>query len=464
MSLHRLYEMSRRSFHAAQSGMKAAGQNVANADTPGYTRRRVTLRAEATGSGLYMQTAPGTATGNGVSVAGYSRVRDGLLASASWEAQTGLGAAEEEGRILGALEGLFPATGDGSLGKAMDRFWNGWSNLADYPTDNGARIALRSSAASLASTLNRLESDLTGLEKETGEAFRAGVEEANGILGEIAGLNATIQRASAQGVPDLAAEDRRDELVKELSAFAPVRTQQDDPAGYTIAIDGINVVQGDQAQLLEIDDTAQTPQLILGKTDVAFRPSEAGEDGKLGAWLRTLGETFPQTRASLDEMAEALVTEVNAIHQGGYGLDGATGRDFFDENGVTAASIRLSDDVLAEPNAIAASGEDGAAADNAVARSLADLRNQKVLGGGTETVESFAIHLASGIGGKVQRATTQAAAQGAVADHLDAMERSVSEVSLDEEMTNLIQYQQSFAASARVLSTAEAMIDTLLAM
>lgn len=456
--------MSRRSFQAAQSGMQAAGQNVANADTPGYTRRRVTLQADATRSGLYMQTAPGTITSNGVSVQAYSRVRDGLLAASSWEAQTGLGAATEEKRLLGAMEGLFPADGNGSLGEAMSRFWNGWSNLADYPADNGARIALRSSASTLASTLNRLERDLTGLEQETNEALSTGVEEVNELLNGIAELNATIQTAAAQGVPDLAAEDRRDELVKELSAFAPVRAQQDGSSGYTISIDGITVIQGDQAQMLEIDDTAQIPQVLFGNTGVAMRSREAGDDGKLGAWLRTLGETFPQTRTSLDEMAQALVTEVNAIHQGGYGLDGATGRDFFDPGGVTAGSIRLSDDVLGDPKAIAAAGEAGVTADNAVARDLADLRNQKVLGGGTETVETFAIHLTSGIGGKVQRAATQVAAQGAVADHLDAMERSISGVSLDEEMTNLIQHQQSFAASARVLSTAESMIDTLLAL
>ncbi len=87
-----------------------------------------------------------------------------------------------------------------------------------------------------------------------------------------------------------------------------------------------------------------------------------------------------------------------------------------------------------------------------------------MLNGGTETIETFATNLVAGIGASVQQASLQAVGQTAVLDHLAGMEQGVSGVSLDEEMTNLIQYQQAFAASARVLNTAQQMFDTLLAL
>ncbi|MDX1547922.1 MAG: flagellar hook-associated protein FlgK, partial [Rhodothermales bacterium] len=456
MSINQLFEISRRSFRALDAAMNTVADNVANANTEGYSRRRVRLQADAlTSPGVLMPTRHGSVSGLGVSVAAYERVRDGMLAASANDARTGLGAAQEEERLLAALESLFP-TGDGGVGSALDDFWNAWSDLADRPADTGLRTALRTQAGALADTLGRTAAGLDAFGSQTRSDLSAQVEAVNGLLDEIATINGTAEAARIQGSPDLAAEDRRDQLVQELSTYLPVEARQDGAAGYTVAIDGMTLVHGSTRTPLGLDADADPPVLLFGDTPVGI-DAPAGEDGRIGAALRTLGGAVPEARAALDALASTLVTEVNALHQTGFGLDGTGGRDFFDPAGTTAGSLALSADVAADPSAIAASGDPAAVGDNAVALAIGGLRTQPLMAGGTKTPDGFVTDLLAGIGGRLDAAAGQAAGQAAVVDHLDAMERGVSGVSIDEEMTHLIEYQQAFAASARVLNTAQSM-------
>lgn len=459
MSINRLFEISRRSFQTLQAGMNTVGQNVANAGTDGYSRRRVSMQADSVVSqGIIMRTRIGTATGAGVSVSSYDRLRDGLLAAASADARTALGGAEEEQRLLGALEGIFPV-GDGALGSVLGDFWDSWSHLADYPTDNGARLALRSSAEALTGTLHRADAALSLLEENTADVLATGIGEINTILQEIAAINETAEAARIKGSPDLVAEDRRDALVEQLSAFVPVKARPDGAAGYTVTVGGMAVVQGNHVNAFSLDDSGATPRVFFGETTVEYQ----ADDGKLGAWLGALSTTFPDTRAALDTFAGTLVAEVNTLHRAGFGLDGGTGRDFFDPAALAAGSIQLSADVQADAQAIAASADPAGAGDSSVALDIAALRTGTLFGA-SETPDEFLANLLGDIGAKAQEASTRAGAQSAVLNHLEGMERGISGVSLDEEMTQLIQYQQAYAATARVLDTARTMMDTLLAL
>ena len=463
MGINQLIESSRRSFRVFDGAMNTVSQNIANVNTPGFTRRRVMMRADSLASqGVIMRTPQHMATGAGVSMQAYERVRDTLLTSAEWDAHASLGAAQEDQRLLGALEGIFPV-GEGSLDSGLNDFWNAWSDLADNPTDNGVRLALREKASAVVSTLNRTDEALLLLQEGTEAVLAVGIDEINTRLSEIGDLNKRIQAARYAGSPDLAAEDRRDLLVKELSAYAPVKAVDDAETGYSVSINGMAAVEGERTFPLELDTSGPIPRVFYGDTTVEYN-APAGDDGQLGSWLRMLHDTLPNTRQSLDDIASTLVTEVNALHSAGYGLDGGTGRDFFDSTALSAGQIRLSADVLADSQAIAASGNPAAAGDSTVALDIAGLRTQLVMGGGTETIEEFATNLVANIGSGVHRASLKAVGQAAVVDHLAAMSQGISGVSLDEEMTNLIEYQQAFAASARVLDTAQQMFDTLLAL
>ncbi len=449
MSIQNLYRLSRRSFGVFSAQMNVAGQNVANAGTPGYSRRRLMVAPVGPPRGG-VQMRPAFAVGGGVSAQSLERVRDGLLASASGDARTGLGGADEETRLLSALEGTFGVGSGASLQDVMGGFWNAWSDLANNPTDTGVRTTLLSQAETVADTVGDLDANLARLAGETQTALGQSVGEVNGLLDEIAALNTQISAASAAGSPDLAAEDRRDAAVAELAAFVPVEVSSDGN-GYTVTIDGMVAVQGDEARGLTLDTPTGGPAAVRFEgTTVAFASSE----GQVGAQLRTLNDTIPATRAALDEFAAALVTQVNDAHAAGFGLDGSTGLNFFDPAGLTAGSVRLSDD-LDDPAKIAASGALGEPGNSDVALALAGLRT-----GFDEQV----VDLVSGVGAKLRAAKTAANGHFAVVSHLDAMQRGVSGVSLDEEMTNLLEAQHAYAAAARLLTTADEMMQTILAL
>ncbi len=463
MSINQLFNISRRSFQSLDAAMNVAGQNVANADTDGYHRRRVTLSpVNYAGRGVYSPGAGLRATGGGVDVATYERIRDRLLANAAWEARSSLGFADEQQRVLSSLESLFPVD-TGSLHDQLGAFWDAWSDLADNPLGTAERQSLSSLAQTLAASLNGLDDDISLLQENTTSALTETVNLINEKLAQIGALNETITVARNTGSPDLSAEDARDQLVGELAELIPTRVQEDENFGYVVSLNGMTMVQGGTTMALSVDTTTPPPVVSIGDTGVAV-PYGTSSDGKLGGQLSVLAGDLPAARTALNDLAEALVTRLNALHQTGYGLDGSTGNDFFDPAGVTAGSIQVSAAVLADPNVIAASGDPAAPGDNAVALALADLRNTDVLNGGNATMEEFAIDLLSSIGGAVASASSQAESQTAVIDHLQALESGVTGVSIDEEMTSLIQLQQAFSATARVLDAAQQMFDTLLAL
>ncbi|MFW5972455.1 MAG: flagellar hook-associated protein FlgK [Bacteroidota bacterium] len=464
MSIQQLISISRSSFRSLDAAMNATAQNVANMETEGYTRRRVTLQSDSLHvTGMYSPPAGRTATGAGVSVQEYERLRDVLLQKSGWEARSGLGGFEEQHRVLGTIEGLLSGNGTSSLSRQLDAFYDSWALLADQPNDSAVRLQLRSEAQGIASTLNRLDGDLAHLSGEIHTDLAATVGEANDLLKDIASLTETISLARNQGAPDLSAEDRRDQLIDTLSGLLPINVQADRREGFTITTDGMTLVQGAKAvELSTVDDGGVTKVGIGGEHYTLQQPTAAG--GRIGAQLETINVIIPEARAELDVIAERLVEKTNEAHRSGYGIDGSTGIDFFDATRTTAGSIRLSADVSAAGGhrLIAASTSDPGAGfyDSDVARTIAS--HGKGFDGGAPSASASFIDLTSSIGSRMKHASAEGTARAGVVDHLTALERGVSGVNLEEEMTSLIQFQQAYAASARVLNTAQEMMDTLL--
>ncbi len=464
MSIHQLFSLTRRSFQTIQAAINTAGQNVANANTEGYARRRVTLEAvNLRDVGIHMALPPRSATGLGVSVATYERLRDHLLDVALWNSQASLGAADEESRIFQVLESLLASNDKTGLPALLNEFWNRWADLADHPMDTGVREALYGQAQTLVDTFHRLARDLETLQGQTLTALQENVDKVNTLFKALAELNVAIREARLRGNPDLVAEDRRDTLVKQLAEHLPIQVQAQEDGTYHLIVSGMAVVQGDQVLPLTLSLSGSVPSLTFGTTGIPFRAPQ-GQDGKIGAQMRLLTQTLPEVRQDLDTLAATLVSSVNTLHTAGYGLDGLTGRPFFDPAATTAATIALSTDVQADRRAIAASGDPTAPGDNSTARQIAALRDALLLAGGSETTETFALNLAGRIGSAARDANDRLTRNRAVVDHLDALQQGVMGVSLDEELANLIRFQQAYAATARVLDTARQMMDTLLSL
>ena len=463
MSILQLIELTRRSFQTTTAAINVIGQNIANEQTEGYKRRRIELGASSSnGGGVFITNPLGVSTGNGVELTSIERIRDQLLASSTWEARSGLGASDEETRLLSAIENVFPSSTGGSINNVLNNFWDAWNDVANDPTDLGVRQALLNQASALSGTLNRVSSDLDALEERTITDLEVAVDEFNTTIDRIAELNAYIQAQRSSGTPDFAAEDERELLIRDLSELAPIHVQESEGNAFNITLNGMTVVQGQQTNPLTLDTTSTPASLSFANTTIAFSGRE-GDDGRIGALLRTLDTTIPTVKQELDTLTEALVTRINTLHSTGYGLDGNTGRDFFDAAGTTAGTLALSSD-LSDPRFIGASDNPDASAgeDNDIATAILNERLAEQATLSNRSFNDYAVSIVSNVGAKLETASGQFEGHAAVVNYLDALERGVSAVSVNEELTNLIQFQQTFSAAARVLNTAQIMMDELL--
>ncbi|MEF8866267.1 MAG: flagellar hook-associated protein FlgK [Salinibacter sp.] len=461
MSVNSLFDIGSRSLRAVNEQMDATSQNIANAESEGYRRRRVTLSSRSVATtGLYTSNGAQDVTASGVGVETFERVRDGMLEAAGNDAQSGESAAREEGRVLGVLEGALATGTDASLSASLEGLFDGFSDLANNPDSGGVREALLGKARQLTDTFGRLDERLGKLTSNTEDALQGNVGQANELLNKVASLNEKIQNAEAGGSPDYAAEDTRDQTIKELSKLMPVEVQEDRSEGFTLTVDGMTVVQGTESTNLTLkgtNDPSVSTTVEFGDTGVAFEPGDEG-GGEIGAQARLLGDTLPGVQNDLDALAGDVVQKVNGEHQSGFDQNGDTGENFFDPSETTAGSIQL-DSSIQGPSDIAAVAGDGSGnplpGDTSPAQNIADL---------SETLTPQATDLAANVGTRVQEAASKEEAQAAAGERIQAQIEDVSGVSIDQQMSNLIEQQQAFAASARVLTTARQVTDTLLSI
>nr|WP_272508009.1 flagellar hook-associated protein FlgK [Salinibacter ruber] len=592
-----MFDIGSTSLRAVGEKIDATSQNIANAESEGYRRRRVSLSSRSVAAtGLYASNGAQDVTSSGVGVEQFERVRDGMLVGARNEARSSESAAREEGRVLGVLEGALATDTDASLSDSLQGLADGFSNLANNPESQGVRESVLGRARQLTDTFGRLDQRLGELTTNTENALASNVEKANGLLNKVASLNEQIESARAGGSSDYAAEDQRDQTVKELSKLLPVEAQENRSDGYTLTVDGMTVVQGTEATNLNVDQSGDTPAVEFGKTGVEFTPGAEG-GGEIGAQARLLNDTLPGVQSDLNALADNVVKKVNAAHRKGADQNGDTGENFFvDKSGPssenTAGNIELNVDGPKDIAAVATPalgtpggkqtavtigqgdfgdssgagniearltvGSDGSAStvevssispdgnlpggmeggtfdvtveDNANTGELDFTINRPdgststetgvdVGSGGTtitlennggETIEldvgtafadsdvtsasgpkkfsvtvdnslpgdtspaqniadrasdltTGATDLAAGVGTQVQEAAAKEEAQAAVGERVQAQIEDVSGVSVDQQLSSLIEQQQQFAASAQVLTTAREVSRTLLSI
>ncbi len=412
---------------AEQQAIDVTGQNITNANTEGYSRETAVLQTKEPLriADLSSVTGEGGQLGTGVTVATYTRIRNTYL-DAQYRAQnTALGAASTQAEELGQAQGVFGEPSSTGLASQLSAFWSSWSELAENSSSEAAKITVVSAATQLTGTLHQLQSQLQSVEGQAAAQYAAitgPTGEVQSDAAQIAQLNHQIKLSlqAHQQPNDL--EDSRDLLLDKLSALANVTVTKE--------ADGTDTVTfGNAPKPLVEGSNVNWPQALT-----------AAAGGQLGALLELSSPTgaLASYQAGLNEVAKTLATSVNAIH---------TATPFF--SGTTAATI----EVAVTPAQVQASSE-GTPGGNDVALALAGLR-----GGATD--QRYAALIAQ-VGAGVHNAkTTQETAQ-AVLSAVSNQRQSVSGVSLDEEMTNLVTFQRGYQASAQALNVMDEMLDTLI--
>jgi flagellar hook-associated protein 1 FlgK len=434
-------ETTLRGILAQQLALNVTGHNIANANTPGYTRQ--TARMEAS----VPYTEPGTSRppqagqlGTGVTVAEYERVRDTFI-DVQLRAQTMRASAAEATRDgLQQVELALAEPSSNGLNSLLERYWSAWHDVSNSPENVATRQALAQSAASLVDGFRTFVSQLDTIASQTADNVTATLADVNSIGRQIGLLNDTISRARLVGDQPNDLLDQRDVLLDRLAQLGNVSVTEGALGSVDVTIGGATLVSG---------TTAST----LAETDFTSLTS-----GKRGGGLSDLRDTvLPGYRATIDGIASALITQTNTRHAAGFDLAGAAGGAFF--TGTGAGDIAVSSAILASPSLIAASGNGTPGnADNALA--IANLRSTPVVGG--STIDTAYVQLVTTVGSDAQEAQRTLENAALLAGSLEDRRQSVSGVSLDEEMTNLVKFQRGYQASARAMSAVDSMLETLI--
>jgi flagellar hook-associated protein 1 FlgK len=421
---------------AQRRALDIAGQNVANANTEGYSRQRVLMNS--VGAPAVAGIWSGTSFTGGVSITGVDRIRDALLETRGQQAHGGLADLTTTQTVLGQVEQLFPEPSDNGLSTALSGLWSSFHDVANQPADLGTRTALLQRAATVTDWLNEASTRLASLTQAVGGQARSDVDQVNQIAAQVATLNTSISRAQDAGFPVNELSDQRDVLAMKLADLVGGVASTDDSGSMRVMVGGTPLVEGDRARQMSLTGSGSAISL----TWAADGSPVQATGGELKGLVSAATSGIPTWSARLDTVAANLASNVNALHATGFDLAGAAGGAFF--TGATAATIRVS---VTDPRKVAAS---------AVATSIA-----KLAASATGADASYR-SLVADLGQTSQTVTNRLTTQQTVTNGIDAARESQSGVNVDEEMASILTFQRAYEASSRVLNAVDSMLDTLI--
>ena len=253
--------------------------------------------------------------------------------------------------------------------------------------------------------------------------------------------------------------DRRDLLLDQLSGLAQVTYAEQGDTTVSVYLGSHELVTSNTSRDIKTVADALNP----GMTKLQFSIDDADvstASGKLRGILDARDVGIPSVQAKLDALAVGLITNINAIHTTGVGLDNTTGLDFL--SGTDAGTIAINAVLVANPQQIGAASALNVPGDGSHALSIANLQQATLMAAGSETFDEYYANTVSVLGADVARAQNMGESADLLNSHLEGMRQSVAGVNIDEEVTNLNSAQHAYTAAARVISVIDSMLDTLI--
>lgn len=447
MSISRIFDISRQALLTHRSAIDITARNIANVNTEGYKRRRIDLSKLALGLGGLN----GMLTKDGV-----TRIHQRFVENQLWYEDQDLGKYQSDEMILTQVQGIFNEPTASGLSNVLSEFWNVWNDLANDPESQSTRSLVRDKGVILANTFNRNYQSLRDLQYQIGLDIQENVSRVNQVIGQIKTIN---EKVGVHLSNDLL--DQRDLLINDLSKLINIDIKEYSSGEVTISSRGQILVSGNYINELVVDISMENG---LRNIDIKFNDGRSVNilSGQLGSLIEVHNRHIPDYIEKLNLLATSIATQVNSIHTSGYNVSGVTGIDFFSSDITGAADFKIDDNVYQNPSLIATSTAIDEPGDGSIAQLISDIQFEKNIQGGT--VSEFYHSLISQIGSQVQEATFLRESQEIVVQTLRNQQDSISGVSLDEEMTRLIEFEQAFEAAARMITVVDEMIDTVLNM
>jgi flagellar hook-associated protein 1 FlgK len=456
-------DLASRSLATQQAGTTVAGQNMANVNNPAYAREQTVIQTSDS-----IETSAGE-EGTGADVVSITEARDSLLdnqiqsensVTGSFTAQqTALQNAEAYlGEQLSSTSSSSSATSSSNgLAAMLSNLFNSFSSMT---TDAGDSATVVQAAQAVTNQFNQVSANLSQVRSNLNTTIQNNVASCNQDLNQIATLNQQIVQAEAGGGTANNLVDTREQTIENLAGLVNISTTAQSNGSVNISIGGVSMVAGSSAvdglqtydagggQLLIQDENSATPLSVTG--------------GSIGGNITARDGALSTLQTSLDTLASQLVTQVNNIYSAGYDSSGGTGQLFFTGN--SAANISVNSALVSDPSQFQASSTAGAGGDTKIALALANLSTQTIPALGNKSLSQSYSQTVSNLGNAIDAATNQLNTSQAISTSLTNQRSSESGVSIDQEMTDLMEYQKAYEASAQLVTTLDSMMETVIDM
>jgi flagellar hook-associated protein 1 len=467
------------SLQAQQTAIETTGTNLANINTPGYARQRVnyvTDQQDGTGGEFDM----------GASIANVESLRSPLLDSLVQQALSSQGYADKQASsastVQDALGEQFTSaggsstsgtvtSGSGPIQDAMSTFFSALQSLASTPNDASAQQVAASDATTLTSAITSAYQRVQSTQGQIASDASSITTQINQLTAQIASLNqqiTTVEASSGESANQLS--DTRTADIQSLSSLVNVTATTQSNGTVSVALadnPSVVLVNGNygggsgttQSLSVTYNANGSVPLTVSGST-TGVLGTGVPSGGSLGSDLDVANNVIGATGAAggtgvlgqMDAVASQLISQMNTQNKAGYDANGNAGGNFF--TGTGAADIAVSSAIASNPALIATASATNSPLDGSNALAMSQLQNSASI---TPAFQSIVANL----GQTVSAATANQTTQDQITQQLQAQQSSVSGVSIDEEMTNLINFQQAYSASARFITTISAMYSTL---
>ncbi len=452
--LNNIFEIGKSALAASQSALNTTGQNIANANTEGYSRKVTNFEASVNylGGGLQI--------GSGVTVNEVTRVRNRFIDSQlSLQRQTLSYWSTMESKHL-LIEQIYEEPGETGLSSIMNSFFESWSELANAPENSSLRENVIYQGDALVKKFNSLNERLTDMENELTDEISDEIEKFNDYAQQITEINSKLLYVDKRSGSYSSLLDNRDVLLEKMNEIADITIQENDDGQVNLSLNGKVFLQ--KTHFIQLDSSKIDGDMAeMNWSDGTT--SATAQGGKLGALIDLRENIIPENIEKLDNLASAIVDTINTQHKAGYGYDGSTGVVFFDVNSVDANTIALNSSLYTN-NQLLATSSDGEAGSGGNALLMSQLQDSKVLADNTATFTDYYSEIVATEGNRREEAITLYEGQEIFTDNLYSYQQSITGVSLDEEMTDLLKYQRSYQAASKLITLADEISETLINM
>jgi flagellar hook-associated protein 1 FlgK len=439
---------------ADQSALSVVANNVANANTPGYTEETPDWRENQP------LNINGVSSGDGATETGATSVRDNVLNERLDQQQQLASASSSRLAALNTMQALFtPDSGSssskaGDIGSDLTGFFSSLSSLEAEPTNNADRQDVLSTASTLAGDISNAASSLNAQRSALDQEAAGVTSQVNSLTSSIAQLNQQIMSTS----PDADAgtlEDQRQQDLSQLSQLVGINQVSTENNGLEITATSGQLLVSNNVSVQMTNGTVNgVTNFYLGGINVTAQLASGG--GELGGYLTARDGDIPTALASLDQLAYSVSTEVNAQNNAGTDLDGVSGTkaaplNIFNETTTVSGSAANMSVVMTDPNQIAAAGLNYGTGDNSNATAMANLGNQQIVNGQTPT--NYFSNFVSTLGSTVSGVQTENTAQTASVTQLQTQNNALSSVNLNNEASSMTILERSYQAASQVFTT-----------